>query len=62
MVIGSRPNFKKISDKNVQSHTFVNDDTQIGLVEKAKYLGVQIDQHLFEMSMLGFCEPKHFML
>ena len=46
MVVGSRPNFKKISDKKVQPPTFVIDDSQIEIVEKAKYFGVQLDQHL----------------
>ena len=46
MVVGSRPNLKKISDKKVQPPTFVIDDSQIEIVEKAKYLGVQLDQHL----------------
>ena len=46
MVVGSRPNLKKISDKKLQPPTFVIDDSQIEIVEKAKYLGVQLDQHL----------------
>ena len=46
MVVGSRPNLKKISDKKVLPATFVIDDSQIEIVEKAKYLGVQLDQHL----------------
>ena len=46
MVVGSRPNLKKISDKKVQSSTFVVDDSQIEIGEKAKYLGVQLDQDL----------------
>ena len=46
MVVGSRPNLKKISDKKVQPPTFVIDDSQIDIVEKVKYLGVQLDQHL----------------
>ena len=46
MVVGSRPNLKKISDKKVQPPTFVIDDSQIEIVEKTKYLGVQLDQHL----------------
>ena len=36
-----------ISDKNVEPPTFVIDDSQIEIVEKAKYLGVQLDQHLY---------------
>ena len=46
MVVGSRPNLKKISDKKVQPPTFVIEDSQIEIIEKAKYLGVQLDQHL----------------
>ena len=46
MVVGSRPNLKKISDKRAQPPTCVIDGSQIEIVEKAKYLGVQLDQHL----------------
>ena len=46
MVVGSRPNLKKISDKKAQPSTFVIDGSQIEIIEKAKYLGVQLDQHL----------------
>lgn len=47
MVVESWPNPKKISDKKVLQHpTFVIDDSQIEIVEKANYLGVQLDQHL----------------
>ena len=46
MVVGSRSNLKKIFDKKAQPPTFVIDDSQIEVVEKAKYLGVQLDQHL----------------
>ena len=46
MVVGSRPNIKKISDREVQPPTFVIDDSQIEIAEMAKYLGVKIDQHL----------------
>ena len=45
-VVGSRPNLKKISDKKIQPSTFVIDDSQIEIVEKAKYSGLQLDQHL----------------
>ena len=37
---------KKISDKKLQPPNFVIDDSQIESVEKANYLGVQLDQHL----------------
>ena len=40
MVVESRPNLKKISDKKVQPSTFGIDDSQIEIVKKAKYLGV----------------------
>ena len=30
----------------MQSPTFVIDDSQIKIAEKAKYMGVQLDQHL----------------
>ena len=46
MVVGSRPNLKKVSDKKVQPPTFVIDILQTDIAEKAKYLGVQLDQHL----------------
>ena len=46
MVSGSRPNLKKISDKKVHPLTFVIDDSQIEIAEKATYFGVQLDQHL----------------
>ena len=46
MVVGSRPNLKKIFDNKAQPSTFVIDGSQIEIVEKAKYLGVQLDQHL----------------
>ena len=46
MVVGSRPNLKKISDKKAQAPTFVIDGSQIEIVERGKYLGVQLDQHL----------------
>ena len=46
MVVGSRSNLKKISEGNVQSPSFVMGDSQIEIVEKTKYLGIQLDQHL----------------
>ena len=47
MVLGSRPNLKKISDKKVQPPTFVIDGSEIEIVEKHKYLGLQLNQHIF---------------
>jgi len=46
MVVGSRPNLKKIYDRKLQPLTFVIDDLQIEIVEKTQYLGVHLDQHL----------------
>ena len=46
MVVGSRGNLKKTPGKIVQPPSFVIDDLQIDIVEKAKYFGVQFDQHL----------------
>ena len=46
MVIGSRPNIKKISDKLVPTPSFAIDNSHIDVVDNAKYLGVQLDKHL----------------
>ena len=46
MVIGSRPNIKKISDKSVTTPTFTIGNSHIDVVDNAKYLGVQLDKHL----------------
>ena len=46
MVVGSRPNLKKTSEGKVQSPSFAIGDSQIEIVEKTKYLGIQLDQHL----------------
>ena len=46
MVVGSRHNLKEISKGKVQSPSFVIGDSQIDIVEKTKYLGIQLDQHL----------------
>ena len=45
MVVGSRPNLKKIFDRKAHTPIFVIDCSQIEIVEKAKYLGVQLHQH-----------------
>ena len=47
MVLGSRPNLKKIPEGKVQSPSLAIGDAQIESVEKTKYLGIQLDQHLF---------------
>ena len=46
MVIGSRPNIKKISDKSVPTPTFTIGNSHIDVVDNVKYLGVQLDKHL----------------
>ena len=46
MVIGSRPNNKKISDKSVPTPSFAIGNSNIDVVDNAKYLGVQLDKHL----------------
>ena len=46
MVIGSRPNIKKISDKLVSTPSFAIGNSHIDVVDNAKYLGVQLDKHL----------------
>ena len=46
MVIGSRPNIKRISDKSVPTPSFAIGNSQIDVVDNAKYLGVQLDKHL----------------
>ena len=62
MVVGSRPNLKKISDKKLQPPTFVIDDSQIEIVKKAKYLGFNLISILFGMSMLDLCVLEHLVL
>ena len=57
MLIGSRPNPKKVSHKKV-SPTFVIDDSQIEIIDKTKYLGVQLDQHLSWYLHVGFVCAK----
>ena len=58
MVVGSRPNLKKISEGNVQSPSFAIGDSQIEIVEKTKYLGIQLDKHLFWDEHTRFLRAK----
>ena len=37
---------KKICDKQIESPSFAIGDSQVEIVDKTKYLGVQLDQHL----------------
>ena len=46
MVIGSRPNLKKISDKLVPTPSFAIGNSHIVVVANAKYLGIQLDKYL----------------
>ena len=46
MVIGSRPNIKKISDKSVPTPSFAIGNSHMDIVDNAKNLGVQLDKHL----------------
>ena len=46
MIIGSRPNLKKISNNASEAPCFVTGDTNIETVQNIKYLGVMLDQHL----------------
>ena len=46
MVVGSGPNLTKISDGKIMSPSFAIGDSEIKIVEKTKYLGSQLDQHL----------------
>ena len=48
MVIGSRPNLKKIGEETVDSPAFVINDSPVELVDSIKYLGVN-----------GFEKSKH---
>ena len=58
MVVGSRPNLKKIAEGKVQSPSFVIGDSQIEIVEKTKYLGIQLDQHLIWDEHTRFLRAK----
>ena len=46
MVIGSRPNLKKISTKLVKPPSFTIGGSDVEMVGNVKYFGVQIDRHL----------------
>ena len=46
MIVASQPNLKKITSNASEAPCFVNGDTNIDIVQRAKYLGVKLDQHL----------------
>ena len=58
MVVGSRPNLEKISEGKVQSPSFAIGDSQIEIVEKTKYLGIQLDKHLVWDECARFLRAK----
>ena len=58
MVVGSRPKRKKISEGKVQSPSFAIGDSQIEIVEKTKYLGIQLNQHLVWNEHTRFLRAK----
>ena len=58
MVIGSRPNLKKISTKLVEPPSFSIGGSDVELVGNVKYLGVQIDRHLAWDEHVHFLRSK----
>ena len=58
MVIGSRPNLKKISTKLVEPPSFSIDGSEVEMVDNVKYLGVQIDRHLSWEEHIHFVRSK----
>ena len=57
MVIGSRPNLKKISKKLVERPSFTIGGSDVEMVGNVKYLGVQIDRHLAWDEHIHFVRP-----
>ena len=58
MVIGSRPNLKKISTKLVEPPSFTIGGSDVDMVGNVKYLGVQIDRHLAWDEHIQFVRSK----
>ena len=46
MVIGSRPNIKKISNRSVPNSSFAIVNSHIDVVDDVKYSGVHLDKHI----------------
>ena len=46
MVVGSRPNLKKIADSKIETPSFAIDGAETDIVKNLKYLGVQLDDNL----------------
>ena len=62
MVVGPRPNLKKIPDKKVQPPTFVIDKSQIEIVEKPNIWEFNLIRILFGISMLDLCVLKYLVI
>ena len=58
MVVGYRPNLKKISDGKIQSPSFAIGDSKVGSFEQTKYWGIQRDQHLVWDELTRFLGAK----
>ena len=58
MVIGSRPNLKKISTKLVEPPYFSIGGSEVEMVDNVKSLGVQIDRHLAWDEHIHFVRSK----
>ena len=58
VVIGSRPNLKKISTKLVEPQSFSIGGSDVEMVDNVTYLGVQIDRHLSWDEHIHFVRSK----
>ena len=58
MVIGSRPNLKKISTKLVEAPSCSIGGSKVEMVDNVKYLRVQIDRHLSWEEHIHFVRSK----
>ena len=58
MVIGSRPNLKKISTKLVEPPSVTIGGSDVEMVGNVKYLGVQIDRNLAWDEHIHFVRSK----
>ena len=58
MVIGFRPNLKKISTKLVEPPSFSIGGSEVEMVHNVNYLGVQIDRHLSWDEHIHFIRSK----
>ena len=58
MVIGSRPNLKKIGENNVGSPAFVIDDSPVELVDSIRYLGAKLTNTSCGTRKLNLFKPK----